>query len=155
MDGYVTKPVRRRELLSEIDRLIPIVNTAVPSATPAPAQARQSESLFDREKLLEEVEGNVDLLRRLAGLYLEGLPQQLERLRVGVRSGDASLVEKTAHTLKGSLAQFYAPGPGKLAYQLESLGHRHELDKAARTLIELEAGLADFAQQLQAWLKEL
>ncbi len=159
MDDYVTKPVRRADLISAIDRLLPGGKEMMvpPSDEPKPASAHAApvESGFNRAKLLDEVDGNVNLIRRLAKLYAEGTPHLLEQIRAGVRSGDAAQLERAAHTLKGSLAQFHAAGAMNTARELEDLGHRRDLVTAAPTLLVLEKGLADFDRQLQTWLKEI
>jgi two-component system, sensor histidine kinase and response regulator len=155
MDDYVTKPVRRKELIAAIDRVLPGETKGISDAGPASGMADPGQSAFDRAKLLEEVEGNVNLLRRLGKLYGEGTPKLLEQIRAAVQSGDSVMLEKAAHTLKGSLAQFYANGAMETARRLEDMGHCRDLAAAAPALIELEKGLASFDEQLQNWLSAL
>jgi len=151
------KSVRRAELAAAMGGLIPGHEFFPPparEALQAAGNAKPGESVFDRIKLWDEVNGNADLLRKLATLYFEETPRLLQKIGDGVRTGDAEMLERAAHTLKGSLAQLRATNAMEMARQLEDMGRRHDLAAAAQALGRLEHGVAIFDQQLRTWIGE-
>ena len=82
-------------------------------------------------------------------------PALLDHIRAGVKSGDASRLARSAHTLKGSLIQFCAVAAVNAARLLENLALAGTLAETPAALDTLEKELARFDQQLQQWLKEL
>ncbi len=147
MDGYVTKPIRRRELLAEMDRLFP-------PAVQKVAEAISSEAPFDHAKALEEVNGNKELLRRLATVYFEHTPELLKEFHAAVAERQFVEAAKSAHTLKGSLAQFAAGRALKSVVKLEQAcrgGNGEVAALAAEFTKELEqfdAALGQFCNEL-------
>jgi DNA-binding response OmpR family regulator len=142
MDGYVSKPIRRRELLAELKRLLASTGPKPPPSSPA--------APFDRVRLLAEVNGNTALLRRLAGVYFEHTPRLLEEIRGALASGRAGDAFRPAHTLKGSLTQFAADRALRCAVRLEESARAGNVElapTAAELMLELErfdAALREF-----------
>lgn len=96
---------------------------------------------FDREAFEHRVRGDRELAGALAALFLEHLPAQLDEVRRAVAAGDAAAVDRTAHALKGSVANFCAEPASRAAQRLELLGHTGDLTEAAATLRTLEREL--------------
>ncbi|MDB4932789.1 MAG: domain S-box, partial [Myxococcaceae bacterium] len=115
MDGYLTKPVRAADLLATIEGVIADVGAAAPP--PAGAAA-----VFDRDALLARCEGDSELAREVATIFLEEAPRLLAGVASAVRDGDAHRVRTTAHALRGSLSYFDAAAATECARRLEELG---------------------------------
>jgi HPt (histidine-containing phosphotransfer) domain-containing protein len=109
-----------------------------------------SEVLLDRKVALSRVGGDVELLREIAGLFLETYPELLTEIHTAADSGDARALERSAHGLKGSVANFGAPAAVEAAMLLETLGRTHKLEDAGRALKNLEAALAALHPALEA-----
>ena len=110
-----------------------------------------TETLLDLADLRTRFAGKGDLLRRIVKIFDEQTPQLLARLRHAFRRGDAVAVERTAHTLKGSLAQIGAQSTADLAYQIEQAARRTAPGRSETILKDLEAQ----AGQVQRLLNEL
>jgi CheY-like chemotaxis protein len=143
MDDYLTKPMKVKDLLAIIDRLV--VKSAVAEAEPAVTTAG---SAFEDRVLRDRFDGDLDLLRLVAGTFLESTPPLLDDLRQGIAAGDAGSVSRIAHRLRGSLANFGADEVVEAAFRLETMGAGGDLagaDAACEALIEgyetLRAGL--------------
>ncbi|HEY2953477.1 MAG TPA: response regulator, partial [Verrucomicrobiae bacterium] len=63
---------------------------------------------FDLNGAIDRVEGDIDLLKEIALLFLDDAPAMLFDLHLAVEGGDALALEKSAHRLKGSVANFGA-----------------------------------------------
>ena len=104
---------------------------------------------------MAELEGNTELLRRLADLHFSNTPTLVHRLRAGLRAQAVEEVERPAHALKSSLAQFMAHGAATRARKLEEAARRRDLPGAGALLDELERDLAEFDADLKEFLKQL
>jgi CheY-like chemotaxis protein len=106
MDGYVSKPVRRKDLYAAIERAVGTVAAAQParqSEVPdveASAEA-EAEEIFDQAGLEQEYEGDEDLLAEMISSYFELVPGLIEELKTAIRDGDAKTVGSVAHPLNG------------------------------------------------------
>jgi HPt (histidine-containing phosphotransfer) domain-containing protein len=108
------------------------------------------EHILDRATALARVGGDIDLLREIAALFLDEYPRALEDLHAALASGDAKMLENTAHSLKGSVANFYARPAVDAAFQLEQMGRAQKLDQAAPVLTVLEQALTTLQAELLA-----
>jgi HPt (histidine-containing phosphotransfer) domain-containing protein len=105
---------------------------------------------FNRALALERVGGDEELLSEVGQLYLAEYPELVAGIRTALESGSADLLQRSAHTLKGSLSTLGAETAQQLAFQLEALGRAGRVDGAEPTLLELERRLEEFRQQLTA-----
>jgi two-component system sensor histidine kinase/response regulator len=104
----------------------------------------------DREVALSRVGGDVELLREIAGLFLEDYPKVMADLREAVAKSDAKAVERTAHALKGSVANFGAQAAVDAALSLETMGRAQQLGKVVEVLQTLEQALAALRPALES-----
>ena len=100
------------------------------------------EQVLDRAAALARVGGDLDLLKEIAALFLEEYPGSLDAMHKALVSGDAKTIERTAHGLKGSVANFNARIVVDAAFQLEQLGRAQKLDRVPESLAALERALA-------------
>jgi len=108
------------------------------------------EQVLDRAAALARVGGDLDLLKEIGALFLEEYPRELEDLRTAVATGDARLLERTAHGLKGSVANFGARAAVDSAFQLEQFGKAGKLDQAPAALAALERALKSLHAELSS-----
>ncbi|MEK6597305.1 MAG: Hpt domain-containing protein, partial [Gemmatimonadota bacterium] len=59
---------------------------------------------WDRPGLVDRIGGDEDLARELGALFVEGLPELIEAVRLAVEQGDFEAMERAAHTLRGAAA---------------------------------------------------
>lgn len=104
---------------------------------------------LDETALLAGVDGDRRILRELVRLFLSDYPKRLADMREAVRRGDAGLLEKAAHALKGSVGNFGAKSAIAVAQQLESLASKGNLDIAPDLCVTLESELALLSEELR------
>ena len=100
------------------------------------------EQVLDRDTALARVGGDLDLLKEIAALFLDEYPRALDDMHRALACGDAKTLERSAHGLKGSVANFGARAAVDAAFQLEQFGRAHKLDQAPPALTALERTLA-------------
>jgi|GEM_PF-2704453 len=152
MDGYVSKPIRREDLLREMARVIPNLLGAVPAApapvAPAPAASVPTKSQpCDTEALLASVGGDQSILREVLHLALdEDAPRLVKDLETAAASGDLHGLEHAAHALKGMVGELKAEPCRQAAAALETAareGRSPDCPKLAADLREQWSQLAE------------
>ena len=161
MDGYVTKPVRARELFDAIaealgESAMPDATVAAPDPESAvaaglgPSQMGYSSSLeashvMDWSVALDAVAGDRELLKEIVAAFLEEYPGLLAEIRRTIDRGDAPGLRLAAHRLKGSMRYFAATRAFDHAYILETKGREGDLRDTAPPLAVLEQEISRLA----------
>jgi PAS domain S-box-containing protein len=136
MDGYISKPVRAKELFETIDRL-----AANPPTTPGVGESAGVSDQIDWSAALEYVAGDEQMLRDLIGIFLVECPRWLTELREAIASERIGDVKRLAHNLKGSIRLFGAKSVFDSAFLLEQMGRSGNLSGAAPACAALEEGI--------------
>jgi signal transduction histidine kinase/DNA-binding response OmpR family regulator/HPt (histidine-containing phosphotransfer) domain-containing protein len=138
MDGYIAKPIHPNELFDTIDGLV-----AAPTSSRGDNLPESPESsVLDEAALLDRVGGDTQLLAQLVEVFLHDYPHLVEEIRKALEAQDARALERAAHTLKGSVANFAAQKAYETALQLERIGRSEELAGAASAFENLEREMA-------------
>ena len=103
---------------------------------------------LDRQLALSRVGGDEDLLREIAAIFIEEYPKTLDELRKAIADGDAATLERSAHGLKGAVANFSARSAVSLALELENMGRARDLAQANPTLERLRQTLIALESEL-------
>lgn len=106
-------------------------------------------AILDRAVALSRVGGDVELLQEMAQLFLEEFPSQLQAVRDAVALQDPKAIERSAHSLKGSVGSFGAAAAHKAALALEMLGRKADLNPVGTALVELERALDCLRPELE------
>ena len=140
MDGYLSKPIRIDELkqaMSEVNKTQNMGQSSEPNAFRAIGQL---------ELLLDSVMGDRALLTEMAELWLADSAKQESQIRNGLDSGDAIMVQRAAHALKGSVGTFQASAAQDAANQLEMSAKDADL-VGARKVFERLSTQIDLVRQ--------
>ena len=149
-DDYVSKPMRSHELSEAIARCMK--NRVAPSeAIGRPAAAASDDApAFDVDTALAGVDGDEELLRELAALFLEGSPDLLVEILNAADAGDLSRLHRAAHAFKGSVANF-GPGPAfEAASHLETLAKTGDVAAIDPAIADLHRSNALFCRELHS-----
>lgn len=104
---------------------------------------------FDRELALSRVGGDTELLKEIADIFLTDYPQALTELRNAIETSNAPLLERAAHGLKGSVANFGASAAVDAALRLEKMGFTRNLSGAAHEIAVLDEALNNLHGELK------
>jgi two-component system, sensor histidine kinase and response regulator len=77
---------------------------------------------------LERLGGDEELLREVAGLFLDEYPILMNEIRTAAIARDADALQRAAHSMKGSVSNFGADGVYQAAFTLEKMGRAGDLD---------------------------
>ena len=169
MDGYLTKPVKPKEMLELLTRIslgsrrrhAPAGAPGAPvAAVDAMAEAgermaRREEGAavpatpFDYRAALERADR--DVVDIIGQVFLEQSVADMGLMQAALAAGDWPTLARTAHSLKGSVANFCAEPVVALAGELERRAGQETADSA---LVSLVSRLAEELARFQAVLQE-
>jgi signal transduction histidine kinase/DNA-binding response OmpR family regulator len=156
MDEYVSKPIKPEALYSVIDQAfhrsrsekVPMQPPVSPGSTPF------SPRTFDLPSAMETVLGDEDFFQEIAGIFLEACSGYLARIKEGITLNDAGILEREAHSLKGTVGNFGAMEVHEAASRLEKLGKDGKM-ATEEELSSLERTLNEFTSELKIVLQEM
>jgi CheY-like chemotaxis protein len=151
MDAYVPKPIRAENLFDAIETLAGHTRENGPADGPAPSRGERDPDpdVFDIQTALEGMGGDGNLLKEIAALFVDSLPENLAEIERAVAEGDAVGLERAAHSLKGAVSNFGAKRAYEAARSLESSGKENQMQGVEHDLAALERELEALADQLK------
>jgi PAS domain S-box-containing protein len=180
MDDYLSKPIRIHDFAAKLKTLIEPEETPPSRVQTADVPVCASETLEPEGPVIElernepesdNVEGaertaghvdwelaakatanDADLLRDLIGIFLNELPDLLQRLGAGVAAGDADSVKKVAHKVKGSVLFLNTKTPLEYASKIEQMGADNNLAGSEEVFAALKQDFDDLADELKRFL---
>jgi two-component system, sensor histidine kinase and response regulator len=103
---------------------------------------------------LERVDGDRELMRELAGLFLGECPRRMSEIRQAIDRQDGTGLWRAAHDLKGSVGNFGARRAYEAAARLELDGRDQHWDRVEQDWSDLEAAIGQiepaFAELVRA-----
>lgn len=100
---------------------------------------------------LERLGGDEELLREVAGLFLDEYPMLMNEIRTAIMSRDSDALQRAAHSMKGSVSNFGADGVYQAAFVLEKKGRAGDFDALEPCINQLAIAL----EQIHPALREL
>lgn len=105
-------------------------------------------AMLNLQVALDRVGGDSELLAEVARLFLMDSPRSMGEIRKAIDEGDAKLLEREAHSLKGSASNFGAQPVVDAALALEQMGRAGNLAAAPEGLNRLIEVLGQFEREL-------
>jgi len=144
MDDYLSKPI-------ETQKLFDVVETAARKSERATRNGRPHIRALDIDALLKSFDGDLELVLMLARVFADSSPCQLSELYEAVALGDAEALERGAHALKGSVANFRAEAAVDAAARLEQLARTGDLSTADSALAMLDKEIERLREELETF----
>ncbi|MCP5467681.1 MAG: response regulator [Deltaproteobacteria bacterium] len=138
MDDYISKPVNPRQLYDVIKNF---------NQGNAKQSATQTQS-YDHASVMERVGGDETLMREIVQIFVEESPLLLHEIEGAIHEKDSHKLERSAHSLKGSVSNFSAKKAYDAAYQLEKIGHEGDIETAEEIYKNLEKEIKVLTEEL-------
>ena len=110
---------------------------------------------LNRALALERVGGDEQLLREIAVLFLEDYPSLITQIEKAVAESDAHNLERAAHSLKGSVANFGSDAAYQAAFDLEQMGRSKDLQNMHEAHARLVTVMSHVCPELKALSHEV
>jgi two-component system, sensor histidine kinase and response regulator len=156
MDDYVSKPISAASLAAALERVLTrfpltevasLLDTDLPEAITSQIPKTKPVA-FDREIALKKFDGDQDFLLEIAGMFLDGITEQMTSLSTALEHADVGTVGKIAHTVKGSVSHFGAERAFAAALRLEQ-------DAGSGDVGSLTASHECFVREIEQLIDEL
>lgn len=92
--------------------------------------------------MLQKLGGDENLLKDVVVIFLEEAPKAMTSLHDAAQQGNAAIMERVAHTLKGDLGYLGLPEIVQLAAELEDLSRSGDLHLAREKSAAFEREIA-------------
>ena len=154
MDDYLSKPIQPDKLAAVLARYArraeapapePVVGAGERAARGAPAGPAV---VFDPAVLLGLLGGDTESVAEVVLEFRGDVPKQVAALREALAAGDASVVRRHAHTLKGASANVGAEALRAAAYEIEKAAAADDLAAAGDLAGDLETELQRLRERL-------
>ncbi len=178
MDGYIAKPLRKKELFDTITAIVkndtlspPLPGNEVPPGNDIPvatsttadrptAVTPSQETIMDSNAAFnlgvaddpdDPLAGDPELRKELATMFLEDCPKLLTEIRTAITQHDGPSLKLAAHTLKGSAGIFKVQPAFDAALTMEHIGRDSDWDHGEEAWVRMNAEM----DRLAAMLSEL
>lgn len=157
MDDYISKPLKKAELLAMVDRWVSGIDSypshiddranedggakqekSVDSQLPQDGGISKDDTPMKFEKALKEFEGDKDLLTSVLDGFLSKVRSQTGTIRQAISRGDKEVVRREAHAIKGGAANLTAAPLSEVASELERIGKSNALAEGVEVIERLE-----------------
>ncbi|MFO0945010.1 MAG: response regulator [Planctomycetota bacterium] len=126
MDAYLAKPIDAAHLIETVEGIVSRVRPMLRArSTSSPFTSFPPHALLpilDLEGTLARLGGDQELFRELLEHHDMDTPNLRSQLRIAMDAGDANGIEKTAHRIKGIIANFGASRAVASVQKVEELG---------------------------------
>lgn len=112
------------------------------------AKRERSVNTFEWQEALADLDGDEEILRDLAGVFLAEADAMMAAVRNAVARRDATELRRAAHSLKGAVRVFHADHAAAAALYLEALGRDADFRDTDRALAELEEEVGRLGREL-------
>jgi CheY-like chemotaxis protein len=149
MDNYIAKPIRPQVLFGVIEEACRKALPRLRAPVDSPTVNAPTQDVMDLSSALARVDGDAELFREVAQLFLETTPGSLDQLRTAVGAGDLDKAAQLAHTLKGAVSNFSAREAFEAASNLHAAATQGNLPATKTALAHLEGQLARLQKALE------
>jgi CheY-like chemotaxis protein/HPt (histidine-containing phosphotransfer) domain-containing protein len=152
MDGYVSKPINTSELQAAIASVLKggSVDDPVMLLQQRERRANTSENSWNKDKMLEKLDGDEALLAQVIKMFLAGAPAHLAELRQAIGASSAKDIQTTAHSLKGELGYLGVAEISQKARMFEEMGRSGDLQGAKDLFQQFEAEVSNLIDWLRS-----
>ncbi len=146
MDAFVSKPFRAADLNRAVESIAAGAERGN-LAVAAPASPGEVACL-DWQGALEKLDGDEVLLLELADMFLDQCPSLVADIEAAIAAEEAEVLQRAAHTLKGSAQVIGGRAVATAALVLENMGREQDTGAAAAALADLKQEAAALSAAL-------
>jgi two-component system, sensor histidine kinase and response regulator len=130
MDDYVSKPLRKEDLLRAVEGAKVAADKESNSPILAFPRSASEEVLVDIDQLRDVTDNEPERIRRLIGIYLSQVAPMLVELNAAIQTNSSGEVSRLAHKLVGSSISCGVQAFTQSLRELERLGNEGDLSGA-------------------------
>ncbi len=151
MDGFITKPIKAKEIRSVLEQWGKKMDDSQPRAADTSSQSQIAPIL--NLDTLAPLQMNKDFFSGLIDTFLEDSLKYVTNIQQAEQKGDVATLVYVAHSLKGASRSLGAENLGNICEQIEIKGKKNELTNIDTLLDQLEKSFNQTCIELKkiAW----
>jgi len=145
MNDYISKPIKLdklKESLSNCKRLEIYETSLLPPVSDIENKeiklSFNHKDKFDRQALMENLEGDEALFKELIDIFLDTIPSEIESLKDALNKKDSVMARRYAHSIKGVAGNLKAKALSSIALNIEIAAKEDDTEKALSLVSNLE-----------------
>ena len=153
MDGFVSKPFRRADLLREIENVIsgrPLEPDRLENPKPGPAR----DNILDTDTALARLDGDTELLDEICKYFVDMSPEQMDRINAAFENNDTAALRHEAHSLKSASGSVGAMRLYESSRQVEMITAGDSPGSLSHAMEQLRQDYSDAIMALKDVIKE-
>ncbi|HUU39882.1 MAG TPA: response regulator, partial [Desulfatiglandales bacterium] len=135
MDDYISKPLRKKALLSMIEKWVTSKQESEKACELGLSESAEGDTPMNFQIALEEFEGDRDFLKEVLGGFIMNARSQARIINQAILDGNAGVIREEAHAIKGGAANLCADRLSGIALELENIG-KSDVLKGGMDLLE-------------------
>ena len=148
MNDFLTKPVKIKDIRIMINKWLYPDQIHNQTEFIQHDHSEHKPMLFNKDEMLDRLEGNMQLLKETVKLFLQNVPKLMESLKNAIELGDVMDMEIRAHTIKGNAINIGAESLKELAMKMENAARKGNIQQAEALIATLEQMTKRIIQQL-------
>jgi signal transduction histidine kinase len=144
MNDFLPKPIEPIQLYDAVAR----VASSTKKSNQSDCVAAES-NVVDADRALKHLDGDVEMFRELAEIFVEDESEYRRQLREAVENEKTAVITRISHTLKTELEILGASIFSGIAERIESLTGNGHLEECLPLVRKLEEGLKETAESLR------
>lgn len=150
IDGYVTKPLKKDDLLEVISLHCRTGESNRAPTGPRPSSAAAPDHpVFDRAALLNRLGGRDELVGKFLSLFHSSVTKSLDDLEQAAQNRDCGQLRKIAHSIKGAAANIGAVRISNVAHEIEEHAGNSQLGEAVSLIPVIGEEIRIFNKEAQ------
>ena len=149
MDDYIAKPIDPKVLFDIIKKWLKpkVEGDEVVHSNTAPKgdiqielqqKAGEEDSPVDMKKAMSRVGNDMSFYKEMVNEFINYIPEKLNLISNGIKTGDFDAVQKNAHNIKGAAGNLSAVRLHSLSLELENRGREKDISGAEDLVAELK-----------------
>lgn len=153
MNDYISKPIRKKELISLVSKWVAKnIKEQHELKSAQDINLATTNSPLNLDKALEEFDHDKEFLLDVLENFLINLEKQIKKIKEAIKLGEMDKIAKEAHAVKGGAYNLCADNMGDIAYELEMSAKQENIELSKDALVKLEyefSRLRDVYKKLQ------
>lgn len=104
---------------------------------------------WDKAQLLESVDGDVEMLNDIVGLFKDTMLADLSKIEVAIKTSSFLVISDAAHSIKGAALTLGIDEISSLAEDLERDGKDEKMENIDKQYVGLRALYEELASELE------
>ena len=153
MNGYVSKPIEAENLFQTLESLVD--KEGDPPVASEATSSKETSGWSDREKVLQRVGGDRELLADMIRLYQQSYPEAIERLQAAIEGRNPAKTEAAAHGFRSMVGNFEQDTLYETVKLVETSSRDGDMESARVAFEKLQALVAALNVALANELNEI